>query len=104
MARIRATRVRGNTRVSVSGRLAAADMGRLEHACGEALTRDPLQLHLDLKHVTEMDATAAAVVVRLRRRGAQVHTLAGKTASEESDDGNRRAYNEIRGTRGVRGT
>jgi hypothetical protein len=77
-------------------------MGRLEHSCGEALTRDPLQLHLDLTQVTEMDATAAAVVARLRRRGAQVHTLAGETPREEFDDGNRRASNgEIRSTRAV---
>lgn len=104
MARIRATRVvRGGLRVSVSGRLAAADMGRLEHSCGEALTRDPLQLHLDLTQVTEMDATAAAVVARLRRRGAQVDTLASQTAPDESNDGNRRASNgEIRSTRAVR--
>jgi hypothetical protein len=51
-------------------------MGRLEHACGEALTRNPLQLQLNLTHVTEMDGTAAAVVQRLRDRGAQVRTPA----------------------------
>jgi hypothetical protein len=47
-------------------------MGRLEHACREALTRQPLQLVLDLTDVTEIDSTAAAVVERLRGRGAQV--------------------------------
>ena len=47
-------------------------MGRLEHAFGEALTRDPLQLHLDLTRVSDMDDTAIAVVGRLRRRGALV--------------------------------
>ena len=60
-------------------------MGRLEHACGDALTRHPLQLHLDLSHVTQMDDTATAVVGRLRRRGAQIHTLATNSASEESE-------------------
>jgi hypothetical protein len=63
-------------------------MGRLEHACGEALTRHPLQLHLDLTHVTEMDNTATAVVTRLRRRGAHVHTPAADTTPNESGDAN----------------
>lgn len=52
-------------------------MGRLEHACGEALTRDPLQLHLDLTRVSDMDDTAIAVVGRLRRRGALVRQSRG---------------------------
>lgn len=72
MARIRTKRVWGNTRVTVSGRLSAADMGRLERACGEALTHNPLQLHLDLTRVTHIDGTAQAVIERLRHRGAQV--------------------------------
>jgi hypothetical protein len=76
MARIRTTRALDGTRVSVSGRLGAADMGRLEHACREALTHDPLQLQVNLTHVTEMDGTAAALVQRLRDRGAQVRTPA----------------------------
>jgi hypothetical protein len=63
-------------------------MGRLEHACGEALTRHPLQLHLDLTHVTEIDNTATARVARLRRRGAHVHTLAADTTPDESGDAN----------------
>jgi hypothetical protein len=70
------------TRVSVSGRLGAADRGRLEHACREALTRDPLQLHLNLTQVTEMDGTAAALVQRLRDRGAQVRTAADLAAPD----------------------
>lgn len=67
------------------GRLTASDMGRLEHACGDALTSDPLRLHLDLTHVTEMDGTARAVVERLQRRGAQVrrvHRDAGESAGQ----------------------
>jgi hypothetical protein len=72
MARIQARRGAGSVRLNVSGRLRAADMGRLEHACREALTRQPLQLVLDLTRVTEIDQTAAAVVERLRGRGAQV--------------------------------
>lgn len=72
MARIQSRRVAGSVRLDVSGRLRAADMGRLEHACREALTRHPLELVLDLTKVTEIDQTAAAVVERLRRRGAQL--------------------------------
>jgi anti-anti-sigma regulatory factor len=56
-------------------------MGRLERAFGEALTRNPLQLQLDLTQITEMDETAAAVLERLRHRGAQIR-LAGKTVAE----------------------
>ena len=87
MARIRATRIRGGTRVSVSGHLRAKDMGRLEHACGEALTRDPLQLHLDLTRVNDMDDTAIAMVARLRRRGAQVRQLRGDIVMGTNGDG-----------------
>jgi hypothetical protein len=47
-------------------------MGRLEHACREALTHHPLRLELNLTQVTEVDGTAAALVQRLRDRGAQV--------------------------------
>jgi hypothetical protein len=65
-------------------------MGRLEHACGEALTRDPLQLHLDLTRVSDMDDTATAVVARLRRRGAQVRELPRDSAQEESGNGKAR--------------
>lgn len=71
----------GYMRVTVSGRLRAADMGRLERACGEALTHNPLQLDLDLTRVTETDQTSAAIVERLRQRGARVRspvaTIAG---------------------------
>jgi hypothetical protein len=72
MARIQYRHVAGFTRLNVSGRLRAADMGRLEHACREALTRQPLRLLLDLTKVTEIDRTAAAVIDRLGRRGAEV--------------------------------
>lgn len=90
MARIRATRVRGGTKVHVAGHLRASDMRRLEHACGEALTRDPLQLHLDLTRVSDMDNTATAMVARLRRRGAQVSQLERKSRDGESGNGKAR--------------
>jgi hypothetical protein len=66
-------------------------MGRLEHACREALTRDRLELHLDLTHVTGMDVTAAALVQRLRDRGAHVRTP-GVRATETVDQQNERHY------------
>ena len=83
MARIQSRSVAGSIRVNLSGRLRAADMGRLEHACREALTHQPLQLVLDLSRVTEIDQTAAAVVERLRRRGAQVRRSAGEHADHQ---------------------
>jgi hypothetical protein len=70
MARIRAFRRDGQTRIVFVGRLTARDMGRLEHACGDALTREPLQLRLDLRGVTALDRTAAAMLERLELRGA----------------------------------
>ena len=87
MARIRATRVGTGTRVRVSGHLRASDMGRLEHACGDALTRDPLQLHLDLMRVSDMDDTAVAVVARLRRRGAEVRQPRGDAGAGRNGNG-----------------
>ena len=60
------------TRVIVSGRLTAADMGRLEHACAPGLLASPSPLHLDLRAVTSADATAAAVLRRIAGRGARV--------------------------------
>ena len=55
-------------------------MGRMERACGEALTRNPLQLQVDLTHVTDVDATAAAILEQLHRRGARLRTVATSTA------------------------
>jgi hypothetical protein len=52
-------------------------MGRLEHACRDALTRESLRLRLDLRKVTALDGTAAAVLDRLELRGA---TLIGRPA------------------------
>jgi hypothetical protein len=58
--------------VIVVGALAAADMGRLEHACAPALLQEPLPLEIDIRRVTRMDGTAAAVLDRLARRGARI--------------------------------
>jgi hypothetical protein len=72
MAQIR-TRHQGTTvRVRIAGRLTASDMRRLEHACASALIVQPLRLDIDIRHVTEIDATAAAVLARLTGRGAVI--------------------------------
>jgi hypothetical protein len=75
MARIRSG-YRGNLmRVSIAGRLTMADMGRLEHACAPALTRQPANLEIDLRRVTFADDTARAVIHRFAQRGAQLIEL-----------------------------
>jgi hypothetical protein len=72
MARIR-TRLHGErTHLTITGVLTAADMRRLEHACGAALTRYPPALDIDLRRVTAVDATASAVLHRLGHRGARI--------------------------------
>jgi hypothetical protein len=70
MARIRSVRLGAHTSLRFTGRLTASDMGRLEHACGDALTRTPLSLQLDLRAVTGIDQTALALLQRLEQRGA----------------------------------
>jgi hypothetical protein len=72
MARIRTRRRADTIRVVFAGPLTARDMGRLERACADALTRQPLRLYLDLSGVTAMDRTASAIVDRLQARGATV--------------------------------
>jgi hypothetical protein len=72
VARIRTTRRAECTVVIVTGRLTAADMGRLEHACSPALTSRALRLEIDLRRVTDSDDTATAVVQRMVDRGAVV--------------------------------
>ena len=75
MARIRMLRSRAPHVVVVTGRLTAADMGRLEQACAPALVTDPLWLEIDLRGVTHTDSTALAVIQRLVARGAVLTTL-----------------------------
>ena len=73
------------TCVVVSGRLSAADMGRLEHACAPALLHHPSPLELDLKGVTSADDTARAMVARMRARGARVISGEWPPAGREQD-------------------
>jgi hypothetical protein len=72
MARIRSTCHGDVVRLTISGRLSIDDMGRLEHACAPALVSDQPDLELDLRGVTHTDATAAAVLERIRQRGARI--------------------------------
>jgi ribosomal protein S3 len=55
MARISVRRSTERTRITISGRLTAADMGRLEHACGAALTVETMPQDIDVSRVTAMD-------------------------------------------------
>jgi hypothetical protein len=75
MAKIRSARRGTVLRVVVSGRLRTVDMGRLEHACAPALTSHPVELELDLRRVTHVDATAMAFLERLSQRGARIPHL-----------------------------
>lgn len=56
----------------VTGRLRAADMGRLEHACAPALIDRAAALDIDLRRVTDLDPTARAVLHRISERGAHI--------------------------------
>ena len=72
MARIRTYNLPGGVRVKVTGRLTAADIGRLEHACAPALITEALALDIDLSGVTESDETADLVLNRMAERGARI--------------------------------
>jgi hypothetical protein len=81
MARIRTRRRAERTHVTITGDLTAADMGRLEYACGDALTAHPVALDIDMSRVTAVDRTAAAVLGRLSDRGARISSPSPGTAS-----------------------
>jgi hypothetical protein len=72
MARISVTHRGDGYRVKLQGKLAAADLHRLERVCGPALERPRAPLELDLTHVTMIDEVARAFVEQLQRRGATV--------------------------------
>jgi hypothetical protein len=65
-------RVDGRYSVTVSGRLAAIDLRRLEHACGPALEQQQPPLTVRLENVTGIDESARAYLDRLTGRGAEV--------------------------------
>ena len=72
MARMRVKRLGGRYSITVSGRLAARDIRRLEHACGSALEQQHPPLTVRLEAVTGIDDSARAYLDRLDRRGAEV--------------------------------
>ena len=74
MARIRMAQRRMITVVTVSGRLGAGDMRRLEHACAPALTTAEAKLTVDLTRVTAVDRAAEALLRRMATRGALIRT------------------------------
>lgn len=82
MARIRSAQ-NGHCRVvTVTGRLTAHDMRRLEHACAPALITAAPELAIDLRRVTFTDPTALAVLERMQARGAILKTrLPGPSAA-----------------------
>ena len=59
-------------RIALKGRLAAADLQRLERACGSALQQKLVPLELDLRKVSSIDDSAQAYLDRLRARGARI--------------------------------
>jgi hypothetical protein len=72
MARIFVARARDISRITLKGRLRAADLSRLERACGSALHEKLLPLELDVQQVTSVDDAARAYLERLRARGARI--------------------------------
>ena len=74
MARIRTAQRRLITVVTVSGRLGAGDMRRLEHACAPALTTAEARLTVDLTRVTAVDRAAETLLRRMATRGALIRT------------------------------
>ena len=53
----------------MSGRLVGPEVRRLERACGPALERAQIGLHLRLVQVTAVDEVARALIGRLVERG-----------------------------------
>lgn len=72
MARIAVTHAGSLPCVTVRGHLSAADLRRLERACGPALERKVIDIELCLTGVATMDAAARAFVQRLVDRGARL--------------------------------
>ncbi len=85
MARISVKHVDGRSCVTVTGQLSAADLGRLERACGAALEHKTVALELQLSQVSAMDAPARAFVQRLVDRGALVvDSCSGRSPTRRS--------------------
>ena len=72
MARIRRHILPHMVRLKVTGRLTAADVGRLERACAPALLTKDVALDIDLSEVTESDDMATLMLARMAARGARI--------------------------------
>jgi len=72
MARISQNRLKDHYCVTVSGRLSASDLRRLERACGPALEQHMVALELDASAVTDFDAASESFLRRLAERGARI--------------------------------
>jgi hypothetical protein len=81
MARTGKKRSRDGYRVTIAGQLGAADLRRLERACGPALEQRHLALQLDLRAMTGSDAVSDAFIGRLIERGARVQSRGGHDSS-----------------------
>jgi hypothetical protein len=84
MAHIATSRVGDLTQVTVTGSLSAEDTGLLEHACAPALVEHPSPLEIDVRGVTYADRIAAALLSRMRERGARIIGIEGVAVSGES--------------------
>lgn len=65
--------------MTLTGRVMAGDLRRLEHACAPALERQDMSLELWLATGTTLDTAARAFVERLVSRGARVVDAASDT-------------------------
>ena len=77
MARISVVQAVGTYRVTLAGRLMAADLKRLERACRHALEHKRVPLELNLDQVSATDAAARFYLEHLRARGATIHDATG---------------------------
>ncbi|HEV3484815.1 MAG TPA: hypothetical protein VG106_05365 [Vicinamibacterales bacterium] len=84
MARIWVKRSRDGHCVTVAGHLGAADLRRLERACGPALEQRYIALRLDLTTMTGSDPVSQAFLERLVDRGARIQSRGDR---RESPDG-----------------
>jgi hypothetical protein len=64
-------RVRGGKRrVTIRGRLTAADLRRLERACGRALEHQDIPLEIRIRDLVTVDEASRLFLSHLLRRGA----------------------------------
>jgi hypothetical protein len=64
-------RVRGGKRrVTISGRLSATDLRRLERACGSALEHEEIPLEIRIRDAVAVDDVSRLFLNRLLKRGA----------------------------------